>query len=219
MLAFGELPGPLELDRGAGERVREHVVQLAGDPTALGDRRRAGLLIARVLELCQQDLGPVLALPRLLEELRDDTDQDRTSTPAATADEEPPAAAVTTPSATVTAPPTDTPALNGSRVTAMNTAAPAATPVAPWSWSPAIATPAAPISAITTVCSLTSRSGKPSRTATISVAANTQRASVTASALPCRPGTGWLLALPSTTTSSTAQPSGRSVPRCRCKRS
>jgi hypothetical protein len=57
--------------------VREHVVQLAGDPAALGDRRRAGLLIACVLELCQQDLGLDLALPRLLEELRDDTDQDR----------------------------------------------------------------------------------------------------------------------------------------------
>ena len=77
VLAFGELPGPLELDRGARERVREHVVQLAGDPATLGYRRRASLLIARVLELRQQHLGLVLALARLLEELRDDTDEDR----------------------------------------------------------------------------------------------------------------------------------------------
>ena len=77
MLAVSQLPGALELDRGAGERVREHVVQLAGDPAALGDRRRAGLLISRVLKLGEQDLGLVLALPRLLEELRDDAEQDR----------------------------------------------------------------------------------------------------------------------------------------------
>ena len=51
VLAVGELPRPLELDRGAGERMREHVVQLARDPAALGDRRRARLLIARILEL------------------------------------------------------------------------------------------------------------------------------------------------------------------------
>ena len=82
VLAFGELPGALELDRGARERVREQVVQLAGDPAALGDRRRAGLLIARVLELRQQDVGLVLALPRLLEELRNDTEQDRHQHPS-----------------------------------------------------------------------------------------------------------------------------------------
>ena len=81
VLAFGELAGPLELDRGAGERVREHVVQLAGDPPALGYRRRAGLLVACILELRQQDLGAVLTLPRLLEELRDDTQQNRLQHP------------------------------------------------------------------------------------------------------------------------------------------
>ena len=101
----------------------------------------------------------------------------------------------------------------------MNTATPAATSLAPLGCSPAIATPAAPITAITTVCSSTLRSGKPSRTAIRSVTAKAHSASVTASALPCNPGTGWLLALPSTTTNSTAQPSGRSVPRCRCSRS
>ena len=104
MFTVGELARPLELDRGARERVREHVVQLAGDPAALGDRRRAGLLIARVLKLGEQQLGLVLALPGALEELRDDAEQHVTSIPAATAEEELPAIAVTAPSATVTAP-------------------------------------------------------------------------------------------------------------------
>jgi hypothetical protein len=55
--------------------VREHTVQLAGDLAALGDRRRAGLLIASVLELGEQQLGLVLGLPGLLDELRDDAEQ------------------------------------------------------------------------------------------------------------------------------------------------
>jgi DDE superfamily endonuclease len=50
-------------------------------------------------------------------------------------------------------------------------------------------------------------------------AANTPSDSVTASALSCTPGTGWLLALPSTTTRITAQPIGRSDCRCRWRRS
>jgi hypothetical protein len=75
--AVGELARSLKLDRGARERVGEHVVQLPGDPPALGDRRRAGLLIARVLKLRQQDLGVVLALPRLLEELCNHAEQHR----------------------------------------------------------------------------------------------------------------------------------------------
>ena len=41
-------------------------MQLAGDPAALGDRGRAGLLIVRVLELGEQQLGVVLALSGLL---------------------------------------------------------------------------------------------------------------------------------------------------------
>ena len=81
MLVVSELPRALELDRGAGERVGEHVVQLAGDPSALGDRRRASLLIARILELRQQHLGLVLAFAGLLEELRDDAEQDRHQRP------------------------------------------------------------------------------------------------------------------------------------------
>ena len=57
--------------------MREHVVQLARDPAALGGRRRAGLRIARILKLGQQQLGLVLALPRPLEELGNDPQQDR----------------------------------------------------------------------------------------------------------------------------------------------
>ena len=194
-------------------------MQLAGDPAALGDRRRAGLLIARVLELGEQELGLVLALPGCLRNCATTPSSTVTSIPAATAEEELPAIAVTAPSATVTAPPIATPALNGSRVIAMNTATPAATSVAPLIWSPAIATPAAPITAITAPWSSRLRSGKPSRIAIRSIATKTHSASVTASALPCSPGTGWLLALASTTTRITAHPSGRSVCRCRCRRS
>ena len=51
MLAVGELARALELDRRTRQRVGEHVVQLAGDPAALGQRRRAGLLVAGVLKL------------------------------------------------------------------------------------------------------------------------------------------------------------------------
>ena len=42
--------------------MREHIVQLACDPSALGDSRRARLLIARVFELGEQQLRPILAL-------------------------------------------------------------------------------------------------------------------------------------------------------------
>ena len=55
--------------------MREDVVQLACDPAALGDRRRPRLLLARVLELREQHLGPVLALASLFEEIRDQADQ------------------------------------------------------------------------------------------------------------------------------------------------
>ena len=55
--------------------MREDVVQLARDPAALGDRRRSRLLLARVLELREQQLGPVLALACLLQEVRDQPEQ------------------------------------------------------------------------------------------------------------------------------------------------
>jgi hypothetical protein len=57
--------------------VREHIMQLARDPAALGDCRRTGLLIARILKLGHQQLGPVLALPRPPEEERHDPQQHR----------------------------------------------------------------------------------------------------------------------------------------------
>ncbi len=63
VLALGQLARRLELDRRARQRMREHVVQLARDPVALGDRRRARLLLAGVLELCEEQLRPVLARP------------------------------------------------------------------------------------------------------------------------------------------------------------
>ena len=113
--------------------MREHIVQLARDPAALGDSRRARLLIARVLKLGEQQLRLVLALPRPLQNCATTPNNTVTSIAAATAEDELPAAAVTAPSPTVTTPPTATPALNGSRVIAMNTATPAATPVAPFS--------------------------------------------------------------------------------------
>ena len=101
-----------------------------------------------------------------------------------------PATAVTTPSATASTPLSATPTPNGNRAIAMNTATPAAMPVAPLSCSPAIATPAAPIAAITAVWNATLRSGKLSLIATASVTLNTTSANVTASAEPCNPGAG-----------------------------
>ena len=38
LLALAEHPRPPQLDRSPGERISEHVVQLAGDPPGLGDR-------------------------------------------------------------------------------------------------------------------------------------------------------------------------------------
>jgi hypothetical protein len=48
----------------------QDVVQLAGDPRPLLGRRRLGLGIARGLQLGQQQLRTVLALPGLLEQVR-----------------------------------------------------------------------------------------------------------------------------------------------------
>ena len=53
----------------------EHVVELARDPAALGDRRRPQLLLARVLELGEQQLGRVLARSRLPDEVGDQPEQ------------------------------------------------------------------------------------------------------------------------------------------------
>ncbi len=65
----GELAGALKLDGQAGQRVREHVVQLPRDTAPLGQRGRRGFALTRVLELGQQQLGAVLALPSAPDEL------------------------------------------------------------------------------------------------------------------------------------------------------
>ena len=67
--APGELAGALKLDGQAGQRVGEHVVQLSGDAAAFGQRGRGSLGLPRVLELGQQQLGAVLALPAAPDEL------------------------------------------------------------------------------------------------------------------------------------------------------
>ena len=104
LLALGELARALQLDRRAGERVREHVVELARDPAALRDGRRPQLLLARVLELGEQQLGRVLARSRLLDEVGDQRRAARTAGsrrgPTAA---EPPASASASASPTVVA--------------------------------------------------------------------------------------------------------------------
>ena len=65
----GELAGALQLDGQPGQRVGEHVVQLAGDAAALGQRRGGGLALACVLELGHQQFGAVLAFPAAADEL------------------------------------------------------------------------------------------------------------------------------------------------------
>ena len=177
--------------------MREHVVQLARDPAALGDSRRARLLIARVLELGEQQLrldpGSRANASR--------TARPPPTTPSPTSTPPQPRtnlrrAPSRLPSPIVTAPPTATPALNGSRVSAMNTATPAATPVAPFSCSPAIATPAAPITAITAPWTSSGRSGKPSRIAIRSIAANTMQRERHRQRLAVQSGNGMAVGAP-----------------------
>ena len=131
----------------------EHVVQLAGDPAALRDRRRPQLLLACVLELGEQQLGRVLARARLLDEVGDQREQraqqcrreHRGSRAAAERLKARPSPAVTAiASAAAEA--------SGRRVTAIHTAAPPASSVAPRGCSATSATPAAPIAAITSAC-------------------------------------------------------------------
>ena len=68
-LAVGELAGPLELDRQAGQGVCEHVVEFTRDAAALGECRRGCLCLAGVLQLGHQQFGAVLALPPAPDEL------------------------------------------------------------------------------------------------------------------------------------------------------
>jgi hypothetical protein len=72
-----------------------------------------------------------VSMPQLVR--RDPPSSTVINTSAAMADDELPPIAVTTASATVTAPPSATPVLSGSRPIAKNTATPAAKPVAPLS--------------------------------------------------------------------------------------
>src|SRR5258708_23511039 len=62
-LSLGQLARALKLDGQSGQRVGEHVVQLAGDAAALGQGGRGRLRVTCVLELGQEYLGAVLALP------------------------------------------------------------------------------------------------------------------------------------------------------------
>ena len=55
--------------------MREHVVELAGDPAALADRRRLELFLARVLELGEQQLSRVLTRSCLFDEIGDERQQ------------------------------------------------------------------------------------------------------------------------------------------------
>ena len=119
----------------------EHVVELACDPAALRDCRRPQLLFARVLELGEQQLGRVLARPRLLDEVRGESEQraqqcrrdDRRGRAAGErlGENEPDRVAAASP----------TPSGNGRRATAIHTAAPPASSVAPRGCSATSATP------------------------------------------------------------------------------
>ena len=75
LLVLGELAGALQLDRRTGQRVREHVVELAGDPGALADRGCCQLTLARVLELGEQQFSRVLTRSRLFDEIGDERQQ------------------------------------------------------------------------------------------------------------------------------------------------
>ena len=57
----GEQPRALELQRERRQRVREHVVHVARDAAALGQRGRLGVRGARLAQLLDQRLGLVAA--------------------------------------------------------------------------------------------------------------------------------------------------------------
>ena len=150
LLALGELARALQLDRRTGERVGEHVVELARDPAALRHRRRPQLLLAGILELGEQQLGRVLARARLLDEVGDQREQRAQQRRGEDAAAEPPeSASASSEPGRHTRPRAQLRARNGRRATAIHTAAPPASSVAPRGCSATSATPAAPIAAIT----------------------------------------------------------------------
>jgi len=65
LLPIREQAGALELDRGRGQRVGQHVVQLGGYPPALSGGRSEQVRLPGVGELSQQQLCAILALPAL----------------------------------------------------------------------------------------------------------------------------------------------------------
>ena len=75
LFAAGQLARALELDGQGGQRMGEHVVQLAGDAGPFGERGRGGLRLAGVLELGHEQFGAVLALPAAPDELADHRQQ------------------------------------------------------------------------------------------------------------------------------------------------
>ena len=52
-------PGRLQLQRQAGQAVRQHVVHVTGDPTALPQRRRLRFGVPADLQFGEERLGPV----------------------------------------------------------------------------------------------------------------------------------------------------------------
>ncbi len=55
----GQQPGPLQLQGEPGQRVREHVVHVPGQPLPLGQGRRAHLGVLGLLQVDQQPLDLV----------------------------------------------------------------------------------------------------------------------------------------------------------------
>src|ERR1019366_1704479 len=133
-------------------------------------------------------------------------------------DEVPDSAAAAS-SATPITTPTGIPNDKGSRTTAIHTAAPPPSSVAPCGCNATDATPAAPISEITAVCITYRRSVNPPLIAIAGAPANASSASVTPSPLPWIAGWGCAPIAPATTTRTTAQPIGRKVSRWRRTRS
>jgi len=62
LLALAEAPRALQLDRQAGEGLRQYIVQIAGDPGPLSEDRRPGLGVAGILQPGEQHLGALLVL-------------------------------------------------------------------------------------------------------------------------------------------------------------
>ena len=210
LLALGELARALQLDRRPGERVGEHVVQLGCDPSALRDCRRLELLLARVLELGEQQLGRVLARARLLDEVRDQREQRaqqgrgehgrRRAAGERLGESETrrsslPRARLRAAAAVVRRPSTPR---RRRRARSHPAAAARRAPL-----------PAAPIAAITAACTASSvDEARPDREHERSREHDERERD--AEALPCTAGAGWPLIAPIATAAITTRPSGRS---------